>query len=138
MPVRIISVHNRPGGASTADKLQDEYLIIRNTGTKAMGIGGWKIKDAQGHEYVFPETLANGDDWKLEPHHYLFLVTGPGRDAFYHKTHTRPAQYQLYCNRGWFIWNIEGDMATMYDDKGRIVQKYLVPAGKLLEPIRVP
>ncbi|MCD6522445.1 MAG: lamin tail domain-containing protein [Candidatus Diapherotrites archaeon] len=136
--IRIIKVHNKANGRTIHERLLDEYVVLENRGYKPIKIARWKIKDAQGHEYAFPETLANGEPYEIKHGQYVFLITGPGTDRFYPGTKYHPPQYQFYWNRGWFVWNIDGDTASLYDDKGRLVQKFIVPSAKIVEPIKLP
>ncbi|MDX6741003.1 lamin tail domain-containing protein [Actinocorallia sp. A-T 12471] len=86
------------GGNSHINK---EYVVIKNTGKKAVKFKNWTLRDAQHHVYKFPAfTLKAGKS--------VTVHTGKGDDSAKH----------LYMQRGWYIWNNTGDTATLRDAKG--------------------
>lgn len=82
-------------------QLNREYVVIKNTGGKAVQFKNWTLRDAQRHVYKFPA-------FKLRPGKSVVVHTGRGKNNATH----------LYMNRGWYIWNNDKDTATLRDALG--------------------
>ncbi|WP_157963738.1 lamin tail domain-containing protein [Actinocorallia populi] len=94
--------YDAPGADTRANsQLNKEYVVLRNTGRKAVQLKNWTLRDAQRHVYRFPA-------FKLRPGRSVTIHTGKGRNNATH----------LYMNRGWYIWNNDQDTATLRDARG--------------------
>jgi hypothetical protein len=108
LPVRLgLALFNPPGNdlpISNA-KLNAEYVTVVNAGKATQQLTGWAVKDSYGHRYVFPSL-------SLKPGKSVRLRTGQGKntatDVYWGQTET-------------YIWNNDGDTATLLDAKGRPV-----------------
>ncbi len=80
-------------------------------------MAGWMLMDrtATGkrqHVYTFPNIVS------VSPGEQIYVHTGRGKDAF---SKGRPPRWLLYWGRRSFVWNNEGDTATLSDNKGNLV-----------------
>jgi competence protein ComEC len=87
------------------DNLNDEYVVLENTGETTVDLGGWTLTDAADHTYTFPDgvTLAAGEQ--------LTVHTGSGTDT----------ETDLYWGRGSPVWNNDGDTIIIRTTDGTIV-----------------
>ncbi|ROO84906.1 excalibur calcium-binding domain-containing protein [Actinocorallia herbida] len=94
--------YDAPGADNGGNShLNKEYVVIKNTGGKAVKFKNWTLRDAQHHVYRFPAfTLRAGKS--------VTVHTGKGKNSATH----------LYMQRGWYIWNNTGDTATLRDAQG--------------------
>ena len=83
----------------TNAKLNDEYVVITNTDTATHVIGGWRLRDAQNHVYVFPTGASIGPKRSVKVH------TGSGKNT----------PFDRYQARGYYIWNNTSDTAYLRD-----------------------
>ncbi|MCD0449155.1 lamin tail domain-containing protein [Actinocorallia sp. API 0066] len=90
-------------GPDTRDnsQLNREYVVIKNTGRKAVPLRNWTLRDAQRHTYKFPK-------FTLKPGKTVTVHTGKGKNTAAH----------LYMNRSWYVWNNDKDTATLRNAKG--------------------
>ena len=94
--------YDAPGADTRANsQLNKEYLVLKNTGRKAVRLKNWTLHDAQNHRYRFPA-------FTLKPGKSVTVHTGKGRNTAAH----------LYMNRGWYVWNNDKDTATLRDAQG--------------------
>lgn len=130
--VEITSIHNNPSGTDTSKKLNDEYVVIRNTtANKRFILTGWIVSDRtptgqETHLFRFPEKL-NGGGWTLDPGEYIFLMTGKGTDQFIKAEGKQPPQFHFYLQREWFVWNNPGDTAFLRLPNGEFIHWMRVP-----------
>ncbi len=115
--VIINRIHYNPPGKDIPEKLNDEYLILENKGDQKVSLAGWVLMDntetgKRRHLYAFPKKLS------LSPGEQVYLHTGRGKDSF---SRGRPPKWALHWGRRAFVWNNEGDTATILDDKGNMV-----------------
>jgi predicted extracellular nuclease len=83
-----------------------EYVQVKNTGTTAVSVKGWKIKDkTKKHTYSFPST------YTLKSKATVTIYTGKGTNS----------ATKLYWGSGAFVWNNEGDTAYLYNAQGTLV-----------------
>jgi hypothetical protein len=92
----------------TCDDLDFESVLLKNHGEVDVSLGGWKLTDADGNAYVFPEVV-------MKPGDRVRLWTTSGPDT------TDGTFTDLYWNRAEDVWNGPGpttpfDVATLYDD----------------------
>jgi competence protein ComEC len=83
-----------------------EYVQVKNTGTTALSMKGWKIKNkTKKHTYSFPST------YTLKSKATVTIYTGRGTNS----------ATKLYWGSGAFIWNNDGDTAYLYNAQGTLV-----------------
>ena len=82
-----------------------EYIVIRNTGTRSVRIGGWKLHDVPRlgtmHTFRFPA-------FRLRGGHTVRVHTG-------HGTNTAT---DLYWGLTYYVWGDDSDMATLLKRSG--------------------
>jgi hypothetical protein len=82
-----------------------EYVKIINSGTAAVNLKGWKIKDSGAkHTYTF-------SSYNLKSKSTVTLRSGLGKNT----------ASTLYWNKNIFIWNNTGDTAYLYNAQGKSV-----------------
>jgi hypothetical protein len=92
-----------PGSDHGSNKsLNAEYVVVRNNGSKAVKLGGYKIKDAAHHTYVFPSRFV------LKAKKSVTVHTGKGRNT----------GSALYWGQSWYIWNNTTDTAYLVSKSG--------------------
>jgi hypothetical protein len=97
--------YNSPGSDDGSNSsLNAEYVVLANTGSKAISLTNWTLRDAANHVYDFAA-------FKLGAGKSVTIHTGKGKDT---KTN-------LYWGSGWYIWNNDGDTATLKTGKGHTV-----------------
>jgi hypothetical protein len=101
--IKIKSIYFDPPGSDTSSKLNQEYVLIENTGNHRINMDGWKLRDKVGHTYRF-------NDFKLPGGAKVRVHTGHGQDD----------HNELYQDSGSYIWNNDGDKATLRKDNGNI------------------
>lgn len=87
------------------ENLNEEFLVFGNAGSDPIALGGWRVADAAGHEYVFPEGTT------LAPNATLTLHTGSGTDG----------DGDRYWNESGAVWNNGGDTVVVRDATGTVV-----------------
>ncbi|WP_102400276.1 lamin tail domain-containing protein [Haloimpatiens massiliensis] len=132
MSVKIIKINKDPQGTDTKEKLNDEYVVIKNTGDSNVDVSSWKLTDYREgqkhiHVYTFPSSVSNTTDLVLKPNELIFVMTGHGTD-WYNSQPSNNAlpQYHLYWNKDWFVWNNDGDTACLYDSDNNLVSSMTV------------
>lgn len=129
MNIKIINIHNDPNGKDTKEKLNDEYIVIKNNGDSSIDISSWKLTDYRPgqqniHIYFFPSNTSNTTNLILEPNELVFVMTGTGTNNYISTpSEGKLPQYHLYQNKDWFIWNNDGDTACLYDANGDLVSQ---------------
>ncbi len=100
----LASVHADAEG-SDRDNLNDEYIVLENTGDGPLDLSGWTVSDEAGATYTIPDvtTLAAGAT--------ITIHTGSGTDT----------ETDLYWESGSPIWNNGGDTVIVTDDDGSTV-----------------
>jgi micrococcal nuclease len=85
-------------------KLNEEWVVIRNDGNNLSDMTGWGIKDeSASHRYVFP------DGFSLAPGESVRVHTGCGDDF---------GTDLFWCSVGSAIWNNDGDTVFVTDPSG--------------------
>ncbi|MEU6668241.1 lamin tail domain-containing protein [Streptomyces sp. NPDC046727] len=91
-----------PGSDNRSNKsLNAEWVQIKNSGSSAVSLKGWVLKDASNHKYVFPNV-------KIGAGKYLKIHTGSGSDTASDK----------YQDRRAYVWNNDKDTATLTKASG--------------------
>jgi P pilus assembly chaperone PapD len=88
--VRITQIHYK------SSTLNGEYVVIKNTGAKAVTMTHWTLRDTSSHVFRFPT-------FKLQPGSVVRIHTGSGSNA----------RHDLYWRSGAYIWNDDGDTAIL-------------------------
>lgn len=101
-------VYDPPGADTRANsQLNKEMVVLRNTGAKTRRLGNWLIRDAAGHRYKLPAGF------QLGPNRYVRVHTGKGT------SHGN----DLFWNSGWYVWNNNGDRATLKNAAGKVIDR---------------
>jgi hypothetical protein len=97
--------YDSPGSDTGSNaSLNGEYVKIKNTGTRARVLTGWRLHDNQHHRYTFGTfTLCGGC--------HVNIRTGHGTDTA--KNH--------FWGMSNYVWNNTGDKATLVRAGGRVV-----------------
>jgi len=93
--------------------LNGEYVEIANNSTLSHSISGWRVRDQDGHTYVFP--LCD----QLAPGAHVRLHTGIGTNS----------AAAFYWNRKAPVWNNSGDKASLVDTSGEVVSEFATRLG---------
>jgi hypothetical protein len=112
--VKIYRIYYDPPGSDTRtnSQLNAEWIQLKSNCSANKSITGWRIRDKANHWYTFgSKTLAPGA--KVTVH------TGSGSDTSAHK----------YQDRGWYVWNNDGDKAFLYNASGTLVKTCLYGGG---------
>jgi len=127
---RIIIEHinHNPRGKDTPDKLNEEFVVLENEGTEKLSLAGWTLTDetatgVRRHVYAFPQMVS------LSPREKAIVHTGQGEDSF---EKGNPPKWNLFWGRRTFVWNNEGDTATLFDDEGNKVDSLQVVTLKAI------
>lgn len=132
MSIKIIKINKDPQGTDTKEKLNDEYVVIKNTGDSNVDVSNWKLTDYREdqkhiHVYTFPSSVSNTINLVLKPNELIFVMTGHGTDNYIsNPSEGKLPQYHLYWNRDWFVWNNDGDTACLYDSDNNLVSSMKV------------
>ncbi len=96
--IRITKIYYDSPGSDTGSNasLNAEYVLIKNTGTRAKTLTGWTLRDAANHVFKFPT-------FKLGAGSLVYVHTGKGSKTAHH----------LYWGSGAYIWNNDGDTARL-------------------------
>ncbi len=113
--VQITTVqYDSPGSDRGSNQsLNAEWVIIKNTGKKARKITGFTLKDDTGYTYTFAKRT-------LKPGQSIKVHSGKGKDTKSNK----------YWGRGWYVWNNDGDTATLRTAKGTKVDSCTWDGGE--------
>ena len=108
-PLDIVKVYFDPAGTDrpTNAGYNQEYIQVRNTGTKALNLTGYRIVDAGPKSFAFPKnfTLAKGAT--------VTIRAGKGTNS---KT-------TLYWQNKGYVWNNTGDVARLMSPKGAQLER---------------
>jgi len=103
--IRITKIYFDSPGADTGTNksLNAEYVVIKNTGTTRKTLTGWTLRDASKHVYKFP----------------IFRL-GAGKSVKVHTGKGINGLGNLYWRSSSYIWNNDGDTATLKRKNGTI------------------
>lgn len=94
-----------PGRDNRTDRsLNAERVELTNNTRRAVNLGGWTLRNEDGHRYRF-------DDVRLAGRATVRIHTGVGRDT----------RTDLYQDRRNHVWDNRSDTAILRDDRGRTV-----------------
>jgi competence protein ComEC len=100
----VAEIHADAAGTER-ENLNDEYVVLENTGDTTVDLSGWTLSDAADHTYTFPEGVTLAPDARVTVH------TGSGTDT----------ETDLYWGSGAPIWNNDGDTVIVRTGDGTIV-----------------
>lgn len=102
--IRVVEVHADAEGRD-AENLNDEYIVLKNTGDHPIDLSGWRVKDQDGHVHEFSEGL------QLEIGETITLHSGSGS--------------QTPTDRYWWadepVWDDGGETIFVFDERGQKV-----------------
>ena len=103
-PVVISEIfYNSPDSDNRSNaSLNAEWVKLQNRTAHPVSLSGWTLRDTSRHVYHF----AVG--YSLRAHGTVRVHTGSGRDT----------QRNLFQNRGWYVWNNDGDTAILRGPAG--------------------
>jgi len=87
--------------------LNEERVVLINTGDTVRNIGGWTVRDLAGRRYRIP------DGFRLGPDRLVRISTGNGSDD----------GNDLFWGSGNYIWNNNADRATLRNRSGDIIDR---------------
>ncbi|MET9078457.1 lamin tail domain-containing protein [Streptomyces sp. NPDC004232] len=97
--------YDSPGRDDRSNRsLNAEWVDIANSTRRAVNLDHWTLRDDAGHTYTFRHV-------SLAPRATVRVHTGIGRDT----------RSDLYQDKRNYVWNNNGDTATLRNDRGRTV-----------------
>lgn len=107
--IRIAKIRYDSPGADTGSNasLNAEWITIRNTGSSARQLNGWRVRDRAGNVYRFRNLV-------LPAGHTVRLHTGGGPNY---------PPHHLYWSSDHYVWNNVKDRATLRNAKGNVVDR---------------
>ncbi|WP_233274819.1 lamin tail domain-containing protein [Haladaptatus cibarius] len=87
------------------ENLNDEYIVLRNSGNDALDISGWTVSDEADHTYRVPSGTS------LESGARVTLYTGSGSDS----------ESELYWGSDGAVWNNGDDTITVRNASDDVV-----------------
>ena len=101
----VVEEINADATGDDRENLNDESLVLSNTGSDSLDLSGWTVQDEAGRAYTFP------DGFTLDPSASVALHTGSGEDT----------ATDLYWGSGSPIWNNNGDTVIITNAQGEEV-----------------
>jgi hypothetical protein len=99
--------YDSPGDDTGSNaSLNAEWVAIKNTGNRARQLRRWTLRDTAGHVFHFPR-------FTLRPGRTVKVHTGDGGRTRRH----------LYWGQEWYVWNNDGDRATLRNRNGRLIDR---------------
>jgi hypothetical protein len=96
----------RPAPIGAGTSLNAEWVRVSNTGSRAVSLGGWTLRDVARHVYrIGTYRLAGGSA--------VTIHTGDGLNGARHR----------YWGQGWYVWNNDGDTAILKNGSGRTIDR---------------
>src|SRR6266508_857725 len=106
--IRITKIYyDSPGsdfGSNTS--LNAEWIRLKNTGSRARYLTGWRIRDAAGHVYKF-------GTFRLRAGYSVKVHTGSGSNTATNR----------YWGSSGYIWNNDKDTATLKNASGVVIDR---------------
>jgi hypothetical protein len=105
-PVAIHEIYyNSPGSDRGSNaSLDAEWVDLHNSSARPVVLSGWTLRDTARHLYTF-------GTYRLGPHADVKIHTGRGANT----------QRDLFWRHSWYIWNNNGDRATLENARGAVV-----------------
>jgi hypothetical protein len=101
--IRITKIYYDSPGSDTGSNssLNAEWIRLKNTGTNARSLTGWRVRDSSGHVYVF-------GNYALGAGKTVTIHTGSGANRPRHR----------YWRQDNYVWNNDRDRATLKKPNG--------------------
>jgi lamin tail-like protein len=97
--------YNSPGpDRGSNSSLNAEWVELHNTSGQAVTLTHWTLRDRAGHVFKFAH-------YRLNSHGYVKIHTGSGSRS----------QANRYWNMSWYVWNNDGDGATLKNASGDVI-----------------
>jgi hypothetical protein len=110
--------YDAPGTDTRANaQINQERIVLINTGDTVRSIGGWRVRDLAGWTYRIP------DGFRLGPDRLVRIHTGLGSND----------GNDLFWGRGWYVWNNNADRATLRNRNGDIIDRCAYNDGSTRE-----
>ena len=94
--------YNSPGPDHGSNaSLNAEWVQLHNTSRSKITLTGWTVRDRAGHVFKFAT-------YTIGAHAYVKIHTGKGKRS----------QTDRYWGLSWYVWNNNGDKATLRDNHG--------------------
>jgi hypothetical protein len=94
--------YNSPGPDRGSNaSLNAEWVQLHNRTRRAVSLTGWTLRDTAHHVFTF-------GTYRLRAHGFVKIHTG----------HGRATQRNRYWNHSWYIWNNNGDTASLRNAAG--------------------
>ena len=108
-PVRFVAISYDPPGTDvrTTTQLNREWIQVRNFSSVPRNLGGWRIRDAANHTFVFPSGYI------LKAGTTVTVHTGKGTN--------KPTS--LYWQQGNYVWNNTGDNARLQTPSDTVIDR---------------
>nr|WP_271958966.1 lamin tail domain-containing protein [Halorubrum ezzemoulense] len=100
----IVEIHADADGNDN-ENLNDEYVVLENTGQPTLDLSGWTVSDSADHTYTIPRGV------ELTAGAQVVVYTGSGTDT----------ETDLYWGRSSAVWNNGGDTVILTDGSGTVV-----------------
>lgn len=97
--IKITKIQYEPPFEGT--RLNREFVVIKNTGNARVILTDWTLRNTSGDVFTFPI-------FRLRSGARVTIHTGRGNDD----------RKDLFWDAGEYIWNSDGDTATLRDDDG--------------------
>lgn len=106
-----------PDSGSNAH-LKKEFVLVKNTGSSRRSLRDWKLQDrGRDHVYRFPALV-------LRPGEYVRIRTGRGQDGGVTGCNGSCfSYYDFYWGLQEYVWNNRGDVATLKNRSGAVVDR---------------
>jgi Lamin Tail Domain len=107
-PIHIHEIYyNSPGkDTGTNASLNAEWVQLHNSSAHRVTLTHWTLRDRAGHLYKF-------GTYRLKAHGYVKIHTGKGSNT----------QTNRYWGHSWYIWNNNGDRATLKNANGTVIDR---------------
>jgi hypothetical protein len=110
--------YDAPGtDTRTNAHLNQEFVVLINTGSTARNIGLWSVRDVAGRVYRIPESF------RLRPDRVVRIHTGRGTND----------SDDLFWGSGSYIWNNDRDRATLRNASGTLIDRCAYDDGSTSE-----
>lgn len=98
--------YDSPGSDNRSNASRNaEWISLVNSGSRAVNLRGWTVRDASNHVYTFGNVSIPGKGGRL------WLHTGSGTNTAKHR----------YWGSGNYVWNNTGDTAYLRNAAGKAV-----------------
>ena len=107
--IKIKTIYFDPAGTDTGSNrhLNKGVVVVKNTGPRAKQLKDWKLFNrGRDHSFRFPR-------FKLRAGRTVKIHTGRGAAN----------RFNLYWRNDWYIWNNDGDTATLKNSQASTVSR---------------